>query len=398
VRSSLGESTRCRFVLRGLISGIYLLVGITTLQAQSTRGGARLSSGLRGAFEIVDPWGNLTAQVESNRDNLLFRLRGGERRQYNREPMYDSRDGDYLGYSNLELNRALRLPASGWGTPWVANLGDEFPRFQPLQQTMRPAGDAMPRPPQLPGWQNPGRPTPGWPGVEPVPPYPEVLFPSPGYPILDFPFLPGGVMPGFQPPLRSVLLESRLIPHPPLPPARLQLFNSSRRTLQVAIIDSVAAGGSRSLRIEGGSAAEVELARESGATRVSRYQTFDALGYPIEREVVTEIPPVQRYEMVVHEWAMQSVAIDRTGKSPNVIEDINMQGRGLGRFPLPPGDALQSGTIDVYQAALNAGNQGAIAPLVPADRGGPNQPSDNANILEDAVLEAQRRAMSGRRP
>ncbi|MGI9470308.1 MAG: hypothetical protein ACR2NZ_02170, partial [Rubripirellula sp.] len=97
-----------------------------------------------------------------------------------------------------------------------------------------------------------------------------------------------------------------------------------------------------------------------------------------------------RYEIVVHEWAMQSVAIDRTGKSPNVIEDINFQGRGIGRFLLPAGPALQSGVIGVYSAAASQGNAGTVQPIVPTEdlpvRG------NNARRLEDAVLEAQRAA------
>lgn len=81
-------------------------------------------------------------------------------------------------------------------------------------------------------------------------------------------------------------------------------------------------------------------------------------------------------------------SIDLTGKSPNPIEDINFQGRGIGRFPLPAGDELVGGTIDVYRAALAAENPGAVAPLTPAEQG---QTSDKPSILERAVLEAQRR-------
>lgn len=104
--------------------------------------------------------------------------------------------------------------------------------------------------------------------------------------------------------------------------------------------------------------------------------------------VVTPVPPQSLYEVVVHQWQIQSIAIDRTGKSPNPIEDINFQGKGIGRFTLPPGNELQSTTIDVKQAALAANNPGAVAPLVPTD---PrlDEPSDAPlqRTLEDVLRQ-----------
>ena len=352
--------------------------------------GQPVGRGLIGDFEMVDQFGNVTALIEANRGDLRFRLRSGERRQYNREPRYDSPDGSFVGYTNFELNRVLRFPITGQGGCWVADLDDRFPQFRVLPQVVRPmrGGIAIG---QIPTW---GFGAPSMPGQFPG------GFGNGGFNTGGFNTGPIVVTPsfsaGYRPQPRSELLESKIVANPPLPPARLRLLNPTKRTLQVAVVDLASPSGNRSMKIPSGQSLEVGISRDSGAKRISRYQTFDALGYPIEKEVVSEIPPEVRYEIVVHEWAMQSVAIDRTGKSPNVIEDINMQGRGLGRFPLPPGDALQSGTIDVYRAAVNAGNQGGIAPLVPTEDGGPGQPTDNASALENAVLEAQRRAMSGR--
>lgn len=351
--------------------------------------------GLVGDFEMVDALGNVTALVQASRGDLRFRLRSGERRQYNREARYDSPDGRFIGYTNFELNRVLRFPITGRGGCWVADLDDRFPQFRALPQVVRPIRGGIATG-QIPSW--------GF-GSPYVPSYGPGNFGSGNFGYSGFGnggFQSGPVVvapsysAGYRPQPRSVLLESRTVPNPPLAPVRLRLLNPTKRTLQVAIVDVASPSGNRSMKIPAGQSSEVQISRDSGAKRVSRYQTFDALGYPIEKEVITEIPPVVRYEIVVHEWAMQSVAIDRTGKSPNVIEDINMQGRGLGRFPLPPGDALRPGTIDVYRAAVNAGNQGAIAPIVPTEDGGPGQPTDNASALENAVLEAQRRAMSGR--
>ncbi len=341
-------------------------------------------------FEMVDQFGNVTAVVQQDRDSLRFRLRSGERRQYNRDRKYDSADGRLLGYTNFELNRVLRMPRSGQGACWVADLDDRFPQFRHLSQSIRPIRGGIASAPVAP-WGGAAPWDYGWSG-NPYATGGGYRY-NPGPVIATPPYASG-----YRPVPRSVLLESKTIANPPLPPARLRLLNPSKRTLQVALVDLASPSGNRTMKIPAGQSVDVEVARDSGAKRISRYQTFDALGYPIEKEVVNEIPPTVRHEIVVHEWAMQSVAIDRTGKSPNVIEDINMQGRGLGRFPLPPGNELQSGTIDVYRAAVSAGNKGAIAPIVPAEDGAPGQPTDNASALENAVLEAQRRAMSGRRP
>ena len=344
-------------------------------------------------FEMVDEFDTVTAVIDQNRERLRIRLRSGERRQYNREPKYDSPDGLYYGYTNFELNRVLRFPTSGRGVCWVADLDDRFPQFRRLPQRARPLRGGITSPTELPwgfGYGASGYGANGY-GANDGPTF------STG-PYVPMPYSPDPLLLPYRLRPQSVLLESKVVANPPLPPARLRLLNPTKRTLQVAVVDLGSTGGSRSLKLAAGQSADIEVARDNGAKRISRYQTFDARGYPIEKEVVNEIPPALRYEIVVHEWAMQSVAIDRTGKSPNVIEDINMQGRGLGRFPLPPGDALHSGTIDVYRAAVGAGNPGGIAPIVPADRGAPGRPTDNASALEDAVLEAQRRAMSDRRP
>ncbi len=80
----------------------------------------------------------------------------------------------------------------------------------------------------------------------------------------------------------------------------------------------------------------MQLPRDAGGRSVEVYQALGLDGTYQNREVVREIPPTVRYQVTIHQWQVQSIAIDRTGKSPNVIEDVNMQGRGLGMFSLPP--------------------------------------------------------------
>jgi hypothetical protein len=187
---------------------------------------------------------------------------------------------------------------------------------------------------------------------------------------------------------QSVLVDAVVVPNPPLPPARLKLVNDGRRELQVEIRDLQDQTRTRDIRIQPNSATDIELVRDTGGKRIEQFRVRTPYGYRSTREIVTEFEPAVRYELVVREWAMQSVAIDRTGKSPNVIEDINFQGRGIGRFFLPPGPLLQSGVIGAYSAALRQKNGGTVPPLVPTE----DLPKRGGRLLEDAVLEAQRAA------
>lgn len=190
-----------------------------------------------------------------------------------------------------------------------------------------------------------------------------------------------GVAPGYLPPdprlivppvivapvqqPRSVLVSRNLIANPPLAPATIQFVNSYREALRLTITDIKKKQTLASENIGPKQSISVQLPRDAGGRSVEVYQALGLDGTYQNREVVREIPPTVRYQVTVHQWQVQSIAIDRTGKSPNVIEDINMQGRGLGMFTLPPGNQLQDGQIDIYQSAIGAQNQGAIAPIQP---------------------------------
>ncbi|MEM9587006.1 MAG: hypothetical protein AAGA03_06960 [Planctomycetota bacterium] len=190
---------------------------------------------------------------------------------------------------------------------------------------------------------------------------------------------------------QSTIIDVREVPNPRLPPARLTMFNGGPRTIEVTVLDEVDPQGTQRFKLGRGEGRPVTIQRDSGGTRIRTVETFDRWGYPVTQEYTSVIPPASRYEVVVHEWAIQSIAIDRTGKSPNMIEDINRQGKGLGRFLLPPGDQLRSGRIDVYRQAKSMGNQGTVTPLLDPERSG--QPRDNASVIE-RQLEAIRRQQS----
>ena len=316
-------------------------------------------------FELVEPSGLVSATVEIGRGRLLVYERSGERIYFSREGRYDSADRRFVGYFNFESNRVLRFPSSGRGVLQTADLDDVAPQFQNTIRVARPLG-AIPDRNTIAG----------------TPPIVSDYTPSP----YADPYASGyrSALPRAQ----SVLIDSETIPNPPLPPVRVVFHNDGPREIQVAVVDLKNPPGTQSMRIQPAAAVEVQLARDGGSKRVEHYRVVTPQGDSITKEFVTEIPPTLRYQVVVHEWVMQSVAIDRTGKSPNVIEDANFQGRGLGRFHLPPGPQLQSGTIDVFTAALTRGNQATIRPIVPGDP----LPNDTASPLERAVLDAQRAA------
>jgi hypothetical protein len=325
-------------------------------------------------FEIVDQSGRVTAIAELGRGRLAVLERGStERIEYIREVRYDSRDNRYWGFIDLQHNRALRFPSSGQGPMFAADLNELVPQFRQTVRTVRPLGIAS----------NPNYPQPIAPHeidyglVNPFDPYGRY---SSGYvPSVSLP--PYGVSPGYgqypgysnsiyPPPVsraQSIRLESRIVANPPLEPVSVDFANTSNRDLQVAIVDLATSSQAENFRIRPGERRSVVLQRDSGGQRVETYRTVDAYGFSATKQITTPVPPAVLYEVVVHEWAMQSIAIDRTGKSPNAIEDVNYQGRGIGRFPLPAGEALRPTTIDVLRVAKTASNPGEVAPLVPED-------------------------------
>lgn len=335
-------------------------------------------------FELVQPDGVVTATIQIARGRLTVNEDTGERITYGRERRYDSPDDRYAGFVNVELNRVLRFPRRGEGRLQTADLDDVAPLFHYTRRQVRPAtGVAHPPPAAYPP---PAHPPVTWPPVAAGP----VGFPFPVDPLFyPPPVFPGAYFGSVRYP-QSVLIDSRIVPNPPLPPARIDLYNGGRREIEVGLVDLQDPAQTRSMRIAPGQATPVEVQRDAGGEEVLTYRTINAYGDVVTQNVVRSLVPQPRYEVVVHEWAMQSIAIDRTGKSPNPIEDINFQGRGLGRFVLPPGGS--SARIDVYRTAIESGLAGTVAPIVESedhDRG-----SDSP--LRRALLEAQQRAQRGR--
>jgi len=182
------------------------------------------------------------------------------------------------------------------------------------------------------------------------------------------------VTPSFQPFYRTVTRQIQA--NPPLPPAEVELVNSHRYALLVLIGDarqSEAGLGNAGLgnalqqiRIEPRSSQTVTLERDAGATIIETVEMLDRWGSWERQQFTTTIPAVAYYDLSVYEEHLQSIAIDRTGKSPNPIEDVNYVPKSVGWLPVSAGVAVPDRSrLDVYQRALAAKNPGAVRRLDP---------------------------------
>ena len=333
-------------------------------------------------FEIVDPVGQVTAVAEISRNRLVVIDGNGERSDYIREARYDSTDGQLAGFFNVVANRVLRFPKSGVGSLYSADLNEAVPQFRQTIRTIRPRRSVASNLPASP---------------------PDYGFASPGWGVPGY-IAPGYIVPGYAngyySPLapriarsQSVLIDTEVVSNEPLPPVTVNLANSGSRDLQVELVGLTQSISNQKFRLAPGESRPVTLQRDAGGQRIDYFRVISPTGETFTKQIATPIPATPLYEVVVHEWAMQSIAIDRTGKSPNAIEDISFQGKGIGRFPLPAGSNLTSTTIDVKRVAQAARNPGAVAPLVPSNSTN-DRPSDEPldRALRD-ILEQQRRAV-----
>lgn len=334
-------------------------------------------------FELVEPNGFVAATVDTGPGRMIIYEHTGERLYYSRDASYDSGDGQYVGYFNFDLNRVLRFPRAGSGRMLLADLDDFRPHFAFSRRHVRRIGRVGRPVVVVPGGFQPGGFQPG--GFQPGGFVPGGFVPVPG-------FGGGFVAPSlpYMPQPQSVVLDSKTIANPPLEPVRVALRNGGPRDVQIGIVDLLQPGRTKTMRLPAGGSADVMLQRDAGGREVQNVRVVTPTGDVVTREVVNDIPPRPRYEIVVHEWQIQSVAIDRTaGAGANPIEDINFTGKGLGRFPLPPGVDLQPGVIDVYAAARSRGNGGDVSPILATEDGAYD---DGPSPLERAILEAQRAA------
>lgn len=192
------------------------------------------------------------------------------------------------------------------------------------------------------------------------------------------------------PPPTIVIPAIEMVQHevrgqPELPPAKTTLVNSQNNELWIVIAD-LRGGPEQHIKIPPRGSVDVELERDAGATIVESYQVTNAFGQVFREEFVTAIPPATLYDITVYERFLQSIAIDRTGKSPNKIEDVNYQPKSVGIIPVPPGDQFRGGPVDVYQSAKRRNNAGGVRPIRPEDW----EPKEKTeDPVERALREAQ---------
>lgn len=179
-----------------------------------------------------------------------------------------------------------------------------------------------------------------------------------------WPQTPTFVLP--QPQFRTV--QHQIVLNPPLRPVSVKITNSHSDTLLVLVADRRHTQTMQKLRIPTRGSERIQLDRDPGGTILATFETMDAFGNWNQRQFNTPIPPRVLYDMSVYEEFLQSIAIDRTGTSPNPIEDINYQPRSIGFFLVPPGAELSEvAEIDAYRIASDSQNPGAVRRLNPRD-------------------------------
>lgn len=162
--------------------------------------------------------------------------------------------------------------------------------------------------------------------------------------------------------------QQQFVPNAPLPPVDIQLANRHSDELLVLFADRRIPDNPVKIRIPAGERKRVRIERDAGGTIVESVSIVDALGNWVDEQYTTPVPPAVLYDLSVYEIFLQSIAIDRTGTSPNVVEDVNFQPRSIGFFLLPPGDELVEGTeLDVFRAAQEQENPGAVRRLSERD-------------------------------
>lgn len=186
------------------------------------------------------------------------------------------------------------------------------------------------------------------------------------------------------------VVSEQVIPNATLPPVSLRIANTHSDGLLVLLADRRNPAVAKRLRIPQGGSETVQLERDGGSTVIQTVEWRDGFGNWDRREIQIPVPPVVLYDVSVYEEFLQSIAIDATGKSPNVIEDVNYQPRSVGFLLLPAGDQLQDNSvIDVYRASADSQNPGAVRRLSPSDYNRSSSQATPKDPLKELLQQIQ---------
>jgi hypothetical protein len=167
------------------------------------------------------------------------------------------------------------------------------------------------------------------------------------------------------------LVERRIVPNDPLPPATVTLDNSGAEPLFVQVVDDFDPRRPVEVEIPARGAVQQVFERDAGATVQETYLVPGPMyGSWVERVQEYSLPPRPRYSLVV--WAQRvtyQYIDEREDRPEGALGSFDLRSNvSLGVIPIPPGDLLQDGErIDVPAEAAYRNNPGAAAwdPVVP---------------------------------
>lgn len=162
------------------------------------------------------------------------------------------------------------------------------------------------------------------------------------------------------------LVERRVVPHDPLPPATVTLENSSDEPLFVQAVDDFDPRRPAQVEIPPRDAVQQVFERDAGATVQETYLVPGPMfGTWVERVEEYPLPPRPRYSLVV--WAQRvtyQYIDERENRPAGALQSFDLRSNvSLGVIPIPAGDLLLDGEhLDVPAEAAYYQNPGTAAP------------------------------------
>lgn len=158
------------------------------------------------------------------------------------------------------------------------------------------------------------------------------------------------------------LVSRQVIPNPSLPPARVQLANSSSDDLILQIVDQFQPHQPEEIKIPKNSAVNYSLERDAGSRLEEVFLVPGPGGRWIEQTQTYPVPPQQRYTLVAWTNKVTYRYIDqRKSKPAGALPSFDLKTHNsLGVIPIPPGPALRvNESLDIPEIARGTNNPGA---------------------------------------